>query len=73
MNRCIILIASLFLSFLTISSTASAGASDWARVAHAASLRNDSVGATEDGGASTIASWSTIRSPRMFALLEVRL
>ena len=72
MNRCLILIASAILTFVTISSAASAVASDWPRVAHVPNLGGPALAGSDESGGTSIAPWATIPSPRMFAFVQLR-
>lgn len=71
MNRCLILIASGFLTVAMISSATSVNASDWTSVAHGASLGDAALGGTDQAAGTSIAPWATIPSARMFDFVEV--
>ena len=67
MKHVLIFIASLFLAFAVISSTASASPSEWGPAARA------SVAAEETGGSGNIASWATVPRPRLFTFVDIQL
>ena len=71
MNRCLVLIASVVLTFVAISSAASAGASDWTRIAQGASLGAEALSGPDEAGGTSIAPWATIPSPGIFAFAHV--
>ena len=70
MNRCLIFMASLFFAFLAIASATTAGAAEWKRAAFSSA---PSRTFRHDDGGGNIASWATIRTPRLFALVMIPL
>ena len=66
MTRCLIFIASLFVAFVAISSTATANPSEWR---HAA-FTTDEV---PSDGPGTMASWATVPAPRLFTFVTIQL
>lgn len=66
MTRCLIFIASLFLAFVAISSTATATPSEWRHTG----FPTDEV-ASEGPG--TMASWATVPAPRLFTFVSIQL
>ena len=69
MYRFIIFIASLFLAFVAISSTATATPSEW-RHAAATSFTTDDAPTQGSGG---VASWATLPAPRLFTFVAIQL
>lgn len=66
MTRCLIFIASLFLAFLAISSTATASPSEWR---HAAFTADEAP----SEGPGTMAAWATVPAPRLFTFVTIQL
>ena len=66
MTRCLIFIASLFVAFVAISSTATASPSEWRRTAFTADE-------APSEGPGTMASWATVPAPRLFTFVTIQL
>jgi hypothetical protein len=69
MDRCLIFIASLFLAFVAISSTATATPSEWRHASQTVFTADDVPGE----GPGAMASWATVPPPRPFTFVAIQL
>ena len=68
MTRCLIFIASLFIAFVTISSTATATPFEWRHAAQVSEACDQDA-----GGSGAVASWATVPGPRLFTFVAIQL